>query len=171
MTQMPDWGGYNGWRPVIPMSAGIELGDSCGESSYEVKKDDGTVVYTAKIPSFFGYKNGFGNLWRMMDDEQVQCNEDTSVVHLVAPSIYGTWTIGKAEGMIAYSKSETKDEGYIQDLCMEHLENFPTKKVVPSRPIGLATSGTIVERHPVFACVFVVATLTMVVSAVFRRSA
>ena len=64
----------------------------------------------------------------MMDDEQVQCNEDTSVVHLVAPSIYGTWTIGKAEGMIAYSKSETKGEGYIQDLCMEHLENFPTKK-------------------------------------------
>ena len=30
--------------------------------------------------------------------------------------------------MIAYSKSETKGEGYIQDLCMEHLENFPTKK-------------------------------------------
>ena len=128
VTQMPDWGGYNGWRPVIPMSVGIELGDSCGESSYEVKKDDGTVVYTAKIPSFFGYKNGFGNLWRMMDDEQVQCNEDTSVVHLVAPSIYGTWTIGKAEGMIAYSKSETKGEGYIKELCMEHLENFPTRK-------------------------------------------
>lgn len=128
VTQMPDWSGYNGWRPVIPMSVGIELGDSCGVSSYEVKKDDGTVVYTAKIPVFFGYKNGFGNLWRMMDDEQVQCNEDTSVVHLVAPSIYGTWTIGKAEGMIAYSKSETKGEGYIKELCMEHLENFPTKK-------------------------------------------
>ena len=110
------------------MSAGIELGDSCGESSYEVKKDDGTVVYTAKIPSFFGYKNGFGNLWRMMDDEQVQCNEDTSVVHLIAPSIYGTWTLGSADGMVAYSKSETRCEGYIQELCMEHLENFPTKK-------------------------------------------
>ena len=128
VTQMPDWNGYNGYRPVVPMSAGIELGDSCGESSYEVKKDDDTVVYTAKIPSFFGYKNGFGNLWRMMDDEQVQCNEDTSVVHLVAPSIYGTWTIGKAEGMIAYSKSETKGEGWVKELCMEHLENFPTKK-------------------------------------------
>ena len=43
VTQMPDWGGYNGYRPVVPMSAGIELGDACGEASYEVKKDDGTV--------------------------------------------------------------------------------------------------------------------------------
>lgn len=152
------------------MSAGIELGDSCGESSYEVKKDDGTVVYTAKIPSFFGYKNGFGNLWRMMDDEQVQCNEDTSVVHLVAPSIYGTWTLGSADGMVAYSKSETRGEGYIQELCMEHLENFPTKKVVQKRPIGLATSGTIVERHPVFAVASAVPLLTLVGGVVFRRS-
>lgn len=128
LTQMSDWDGYNGYRPVAPMSAGIELGDSCGEATYAVKNDAGTTVYTAKIPVFFGYKNGFGNLWRMMDDEQVQCNEDTSVVHLVAPSIYGTWTIGKAEGMIAYSKSETKGEGYIKELCMEHLENFPTRK-------------------------------------------
>ena len=64
----------------------------------------------------------------MMDDEQVQCNEDTSVVHLVAPSIYGTWKLGSADGMVAYSKSETKGEGYIKELCMEHLENFPTAK-------------------------------------------
>lgn len=126
VTAMPDWGGYNGYRPVVPLSAGIELGDSCGESKYEVKKDDGTVVYTAKIPCFFGYKNGLGNLLRMMDDEQVQCNADTSVTHLVAPSIYGTWTLGKADGMIAYSKSITKGEGYIKELCMDHLENFPT---------------------------------------------
>lgn len=126
VTAMPDWGGYNGYRPVVPLSAGIELGDSCGESKYEVKKDNGTVVYTAKIPCFFGYKNGFGNLWRMMDDEQVQCNADTSVTHLVAPSIYGTWTLGKADGMIAYSKSITKGEGFVKELCMDHLENFPT---------------------------------------------
>lgn len=126
VTQMPDWGGYNGYRPVVPMSAGIELGDACGEASYEVKKDDGTVVYTAKIPSFFGYKNGYGLLWRHMDDEQVRCNEDTSVTHLVAPSIYGTWTIGSADGMVAYSTSPTKGEGYIKTLSMEHLENFPT---------------------------------------------
>ena len=30
--------------------------------------------------------------------------------------------------MIAYSKSETKAEGWVKELCMEHLENFPTKK-------------------------------------------
>ena len=62
----------------------------------------------------------------MMDDEQVQCNADTSVTHLVAPSIYGTWTLGSADGMIAYSKSITNGEGFVKELCMDHLENFPT---------------------------------------------
>lgn len=38
LTQMPNWETYNGWRPVAPMSAGIELGDSCGEATYARKK-------------------------------------------------------------------------------------------------------------------------------------
>jgi hypothetical protein len=56
LTQMPNWETYNGYRPVAPMSAGIELGDSCGEATYAVKNDAGTTVYNAKIPCFFGLK-------------------------------------------------------------------------------------------------------------------
>ena len=109
LTQMPNWETYNGYRPVAPMSAGIELGDSCGEATYAVKNDAGTTVYNAKIPCFFGYKNGFGNLWRMMDDEFCQVNSDKTMIHLVAPSIYGSWTIGNATGMKALSKSPGGD--------------------------------------------------------------
>ena len=121
------WGDYNGYRPFLPMSAGIELGDSCGQVICEVKKDDGTVVYNAKVSSFFGWKhfNG-GYLWRHMDDEQVQCNADASVTHLMAPSIYGTWTIGSAAGMTAYS-SIAKGEGYITRLSLHNFENFATQ--------------------------------------------
>lgn len=62
-----------------------------------------------------------------MDDEFVRCNADTSVTHLVAPSIYGTWTIGNETGMTAYSTSPTKGEGYIKTLSYDNLENFPTQ--------------------------------------------
>ena len=62
-----------------------------------------------------------------MDDEFVRCNEDTSTTHLVAPSIYGNWTIGNEAGMVAYSTSPTKCEGYIKQLSYDNLENFPTQ--------------------------------------------
>lgn len=121
------WQNLNGNRPLVPMSAGVELGDSCGEATYTIKNDDGTTFQTVKIPSFFGYKNGFGYLWRMPDDEQCQVNADKTMTHLVAPSIYGTWTLGSATGMKAYSKSPGKGEGYITRLAMTNLENFATQ--------------------------------------------
>ena len=49
------------------------------------------------------------------------------MTHLVAPSIYGSWTIGNATGMKALSKSPGGGEGYIKTLSMEHLENFCTQ--------------------------------------------
>lgn len=49
------------------------------------------------------------------------------MTHLVAPSIYGSWTIGNATGMKTLSKSPGSGEGYIKTLSMEHLENFCTQ--------------------------------------------
>ena len=127
VTNMPDWGNYNGYRPLLPTSVGIELGDACGISTYNILKEDGSTHYAAPVPVFFGLKNPFGHLWRQMDDEFVRCNEDTSVTHLVAPSIYGTWTIGNEAGMVAYSTSPTRTEGYIKTLSYDNLENFATQ--------------------------------------------
>ncbi len=121
------WSTYNGNRPFLPMEAGIELGDSCGQTTCKVLNDDGSLWYEAKVNSFFGLRHGVGGyLWLMMDDEQVRCNADTSVTHLVAPSIYGTWTIGSATGMQALSTSIKKGNGWVTMLSMDHLENFPT---------------------------------------------
>ena len=127
VTNMPDWGGYNGYRPFLPTSVGVELGDASGVSTYNVLKEDGTTYHAAPVPVFFGLKNPFGYLWRQMDDEFVRCNADTSVTHLVAPSIYGNWTIGNEAGMTAYSTSPTKCEGYIKTLSYDNLENFATQ--------------------------------------------
>ena len=126
VTGFSSWSSYNGNRPFLPQDAGIELGDNCGVSSFAVKDDDGNTVYTAPIPSFFGLRNGFGYLWSHQDDEQGRINEDTSITHLVAPSIYGTWRMGSAEGMVAYSTTPTRCEGFIKTASYDNLEIFPT---------------------------------------------
>ena len=120
------WGNYNSYRPFLPQSVGVELADNCGLSNYEVLNDDGTVAYTAPVPCFFGLKNFHGYLWRHQDDEFGRVNEDTSITHLVAPSIYGTWTIGAEAGMVAYSTCPKRGEGYIVTMSYDHLEMFPT---------------------------------------------
>ena len=120
------WNNYNGCHPFLPTSVGIELADGCGVVNYEVKDGDNNVIYTAPVPVFFGLKNLFGYLWHHQDDEFVRCNENQTRTHLVAPSIYGTWTIGNEEGMVAYSNSPDS-EGYIKAISYDHLENFPTQ--------------------------------------------
>ena len=121
------WTTHNGNRPFLPTRVGIELGDSCGVSNYELKGAEGDTVYTAPVPVFFGLKNPHGYLWRQQDDEFVRANEDTTMTHLVAPSIYGSWTIGVETGMKAYSTSPAQGEGYIKTLSYDHLEIFATQ--------------------------------------------
>lgn len=106
----------------------------------------------------------------MMDDEFCQVNSDKTMTHLVAPSIYGSWTIGNATGMKTLSKSPGGGEGYIKTLSMEHLENFCTQIGATESTYSTGYFGIRQTLLPVFACVFAVAALTMVVSAVFRRS-
>jgi hypothetical protein len=127
VTEFGSWGSYNGYRPFLPSSVGVELGDACGVVDYDIKDADDNVVHTTHVPVFFGLKNAIGYLWRMQDDEFVKVNEDTSVTHLVAPSIYGTWTIGDETGMVAYSTSPTKCEGWVKTVSYDNLENFPTQ--------------------------------------------
>ena len=121
------WNTHNGYRPFLPTDVAISMGDGCGVFNYEVKDGDNNTVYTAPVPVFFGLKNAFGYLWRHQDDEFGQVNADTTITHLVAPSIYGSWTIGVATGMVAYSTSPAQGSGYIKTLSYDNLEMFPTQ--------------------------------------------
>ena len=126
VSTIPDWGGYNGYNPMIPTSAGIELGDACGVVNYEVKASDGTTYYTAPVPVFCGLKHPFGHIWKIMTDECYRANADTSLTHLVATSLLGSgWTLADETGMTAYSTSPAAD-GWIKTVSLEHLELVPT---------------------------------------------
>ena len=64
-TNMPNWDQW-GYYPVVPTSAGIELGDGCGETTFNVLKKDGSLHYAAKVPVFFGLKHPFGHIWKIV---------------------------------------------------------------------------------------------------------
>ena len=103
------WGEKFGYQPVIPMSAGIELGDQCGVFTYDVLDENGDVLQTMNCYSFFGHRNALGGImWRMMTDELLRCNSDGSQTHLIAEKILqvsGSWT---------YSISDS-DNGFYGD--------------------------------------------------------
>lgn len=121
------WSNYNSYNPFLPTTVGIELGDSCGVSSYAVEGSDGNTAFTVSVPVFFGLKNAYGYIWRHQDDEFFQVNADKSLTHLVAPSIYGSWTIGNATGMVAYSTTPGYGDGFIKTVSYDHLEMCPTQ--------------------------------------------
>ena len=127
VSSISDWNGYNGYNPIIPMDAGMDLGDACGVSTYNVMDENGTVRYAAPVPVFFGLKNPYGHLWRMMCDEQFQANENTSLTHLVVKLLQGAaWSIGNATGFRAYTTTPTKCEGFTKELAITNLEMCPT---------------------------------------------
>ena len=69
VTDMPDWSSYNGNRPLIPTSVGLEAGDSVCLVSYKLPQTDGKegeAYRTFNVPVFFGLVGaGFGNLWQL----------------------------------------------------------------------------------------------------------
>jgi hypothetical protein len=129
------WGEKFGYQPVIPLSAGIELGDKCGVFTYDVLDENGDVLQTMQCYSFFGHKNALGCImWRMMTDELLRCNADTSQTHLIAEKILqvgGSWTYTISDSAEGFTEGATGPTiaaagwSYITRIQAKRLELFP----------------------------------------------
>lgn len=108
------------------MSAGVDMADGLGVKEIPIVNADGTTVFTAKVPVFFGLKNFFGYIWRVSEDELGEANADKSMKHWVTPSIYGTYTYGSTAGMVLKSTSPIAS-GFIIKMSYENLEMWPTQ--------------------------------------------
>lgn len=64
VTDMQDWGGYNGYYPLIPTSVGLEAGDGVCLVPFSLPQTEGTegeAYKTFNVPVFFGLVHaGFG---------------------------------------------------------------------------------------------------------------
>ena len=124
VTNMPNWDQW-GYYPIIPTSAGLELGDNCGVSVYNVLKEDGTLHYAAPVPVFFGLKNPFGHIWKIVNGEVVDAGAEKTTVY-VARSLYTGCNVSTIEGLIKAAELP-RTEGYIKKVSMYLLNGLPTE--------------------------------------------
>ena len=130
VASMPSWGDYNGYHPVVPYSAGVELGDALGVGSYAVKKSDGTVVYNAPIPCFFGLKNPYGHLWTGKNRIVAVINADNSYTFHVAKSSLTEWKYSETANMLKVGTilPSTPDTwNYIKRINFQGLAGMPSE--------------------------------------------
>jgi hypothetical protein len=119
------WNNYNGYYPLVPTSAGVELGDGVGVAQYAIPNEDGSTFHTAKIPVFFGLKNLYGNLWTGVRGLIFDAGPEISSVY-VAPSLYANYANDSVAGMIKAAEIY-RTESYIKKLSMNKLCCCPTE--------------------------------------------
>ena len=123
-TNMPGWDQW-GYYPIVPTSAGVELGDGHGETTFDVLGADGTLHYRAKIPVFFGLKHPFGHIWKIVRGLVVNAGDEKSEVY-VAPSLYAGYDDSSTAGLIKVCELP-RTGGYIKQKSFYLLCAMPTE--------------------------------------------
>ena len=129
VTDMPDWGFYNGSCPVIPTSVGLEAGDGVCLVSYKLPQTDGTEGDTYKefkVPVFFGLVHaGFGSLWSWTRGVIMDAGEEKSLVY-VTPSMYADYDPNTVADKIMVAECP-RVSGYIKRKSYQGLCCMPTE--------------------------------------------
>ncbi len=120
-----NWGNYNSYYPLVPTSAGVEMGDGVGVAQHAVLNEDGSTFHTANIPVFYGLKNLYGNLWTGVRGLITDAGPEVSSVY-VAPSLYAGYDNNSVAGMIKAAETY-RSESYIKKLSMNKLCGMPTE--------------------------------------------
>ena len=104
VTDMPDWGGYNSYNPIVPCGVTLSLGNSTGVVYYAVKNEAGTTVYSAPVPSYRGIENLFGHIWK---------HTDGILVEIQSAAAGGLSKVYKCEDHTKFSSSITTDYEHV----------------------------------------------------------
>ena len=130
ISAMPGWDTYNSYYPVVPYSAGVELGDALGVGTYAVKKSDGSIADKAQIPCFFGLKNRFGHIWQGRNRIVAVINADNSYSFYVAKSSLTEWKYSDTANMIkvgTIKPSIVSSWNYIKRINFQGLAGMPAE--------------------------------------------
>jgi hypothetical protein len=78
VTNMPNWGDYNSYYPMIPCGVTDTLGNRSGVVTHNVIASDGeSIHYAAPVPRYRGVENPFGHLWQWTDGVLVVIGADS----------------------------------------------------------------------------------------------
>ena len=83
VSDVPDWGGYNGYNPFIPSGTTDALGNRSGVVNYNVMASDGTTVYyIAQVPRYRGVENVVGHLHKWSDGTNIKEDGTTRTAYV-----------------------------------------------------------------------------------------
>ena len=126
VTDMPDWGNYNGTYPVIPTSVGLEAGDGVCLVEYTLPDASGGTYKTFNVPVFFGLVGaGFGHLYQWTRGLIMDAGEEKSLVY-VAPSMYADYDPNTVADKILVAECP-RVSGYIKRKSYQGLCCIPTE--------------------------------------------
>lgn len=127
VTDMPDWGNYNGYYPCIPTSVGLEAGDGVCLVDYNMPDGEGGNYHTFHVPVFFGLVTaGFGHLWRWVRGLTISQTAGEKTEVYVSPSMYAQFDPTSVSGMLKACECP-QSEGYIKRLSYNRLCLMPTE--------------------------------------------
>ena len=108
VSDVPDWGGYNGYNPFIPCGTTDALGNRSGVVNYNVMASDGTTVYyIAQVPRYRGVENVVGHLHKWSDGTNIKENGTTRTVYVTThPSKFSDTVYDGYENRGTISRSE-----------------------------------------------------------------
>ena len=129
VTDITDWGGYNGYYPLIPTSVGLEAGDSVCIVSYKLPQTDGAEGDTYKefkVPVFFGLVHaGFGSIFNWTRGVIMNAGEEKSLVY-VTPSMYADYDPNTVADKIMVAECP-RVSGFIKRKSYQGLCCMPTE--------------------------------------------
>lgn len=126
VTDMPDWGNYNGTYPLIPTSVGLEAGDGVCLVPYNLPDASGGTYRTFNVPVFFGLVGaGYGHLWKWVRGLIMDAGENQSLVY-VAPSMYAAYDPNTVAGKIMVAECP-RVSGWITRKSYKGLCCMPTE--------------------------------------------
>ena len=130
VTNMPDWGNYNGTYPLIPTRVGLEMGDGVGLVECKLpatSESEAEAFHTFSVPVFFGLVNaGFGSLWRWVRGLTISQTAGEKTEVYVAKSMFADFNPSSVEGLLKVAECPQK-EGYIKRKSYNGLCCMPTE--------------------------------------------
>ena len=116
VSDIPDWGGYNGYNPFVQCGTTDSLGNRSGVVNCDILAADGsTVYYTAQVPRYRGIENPFGHLWKWSDGINIKEDGTTRTAYVTThPSKF----------------SDTAYDGYENRGTISHSNGWITRMLL-----------------------------------------
>lgn len=142
ITNMVNWGEYNGNYPLTPCGYGNEIGNGTGIKPLVIPEftyGSGSIraAQTLSMPRWRGFDNPFGDIWTNLDGVIIQGDAGGNPKNVYATSDPANYGDDEASKL----KMEIVGHEIHQDGCTKEFDLGETAQIIPIMMGGDATQG------------------------------